>query len=219
LTTDEVVDIKKSHIIHLTKNITIDVKKLKKGVKKGFKFAFSQIGLSGLVVGYVILGALIFMKIESQYELENQIKIEKNREEFFNHVRESTEEMFNEFMKHNFHTKYNQYRNEEMRLRDRELIKKSTWYVELEREQFNKMLMNHLTVLLMENEKIEDKDKPSLLVREDVWNYPNALLYSTTVITTIGYGNITPKSNLGKILTIFYAFIGIPLMFMFLTYV
>jgi hypothetical protein len=32
-----------------------------------------------------------------------------------------------------------------------------------------------------------------------------------------GYGNITPKSDIGKIFTIFYAMLGIPLMFMCLT--
>ena len=52
-----------SHIIRLTKSMAIDTKNVKKYLKKGFKFAFSQIGLAGLVVGYVILGALIFMKI------------------------------------------------------------------------------------------------------------------------------------------------------------
>ncbi len=59
---------KDSHIIQLNKYILIDTKKLKRYLKVSFKFAFSQIGLVGLVVGYVILGALIFMKIESSYE-------------------------------------------------------------------------------------------------------------------------------------------------------
>ncbi len=33
----------------------------------GFKFMFSQIGLLGLVIGYIVLGALIFMKIGTTY--------------------------------------------------------------------------------------------------------------------------------------------------------
>lgn len=176
-----------SHIIRLTKSMAIDTKNVKKYLKKGFKFAFSQIGLAGLVVGYVILGALIFMKIESGYEKENQNKIEKNREDFFKNVKTSAENLFNDYLKANFHMKYNQFRNEEMRIKDDEIIKKSSWFIELDKDTFNKELKEHLTYLLMENEKIEDKDKPTMLVREDVWNYPNALLYSATVITTIGY--------------------------------
>ena len=103
----------------------IDTRKLKRYLKKGFKFAFSQIGLAGLVVGYVILGALIFMKIESSYEKENQDKIEKNREEFFENVRISAETLFNDYLKKNFHTKYSQYRNEEMIIKDDEIIQET----------------------------------------------------------------------------------------------
>ena len=55
------------------------------------------------------------MKIESSYEKENQEKIERNRDDFFSNVKVSAENLFNEYMKENFHTKYNQYRNEEMR--------------------------------------------------------------------------------------------------------
>ncbi|CAF1025754.1 unnamed protein product [Adineta ricciae] len=44
------------------------------------------------------------------------------------------------------------------------------------------------------------------------WNFPGAILYAITVITTIGYGHITCQTNYGKIMTMIYAIFGIPLM-------
>ncbi|XP_017865215.1 PREDICTED: potassium channel subfamily K member 15 [Drosophila arizonae] len=49
------------------------------------------------------------------------------------------------------------------------------------------------------------------------WSFSGAFLYSLTVITTIGYGNITPSSDWGKLVTILYAIIGMPLFLLYLS--
>ncbi|XP_015594220.1 uncharacterized protein LOC107267266 isoform X2 [Cephus cinctus] len=43
------------------------------------------------------------------------------------------------------------------------------------------------------------------------WTFLNAVVYCLTVITTIGYGHISPNTTTGKALTIVYAIFGIPI--------
>uniref|UniRef100_A0A1A9ULB4 Potassium channel domain-containing protein n=1 Tax=Glossina austeni TaxID=7395 RepID=A0A1A9ULB4_GLOAU len=43
------------------------------------------------------------------------------------------------------------------------------------------------------------------------WNFGQAILFATSVVTTIGYGRTKPLSNGGKIFCIIFASIGIPL--------
>ncbi|KAL2099399.1 hypothetical protein ACEWY4_005879 [Coilia grayii] len=45
------------------------------------------------------------------------------------------------------------------------------------------------------------------------WNWPNAVIFAATVITTIGYGNIAPKTPAGRVFCIFYGLFGVPLCF------
>lgn len=43
------------------------------------------------------------------------------------------------------------------------------------------------------------------------WKFTGAFYYATTVLTTIGYGHSTPTTVAGKLFTMCYAMIGIPL--------
>ncbi|XP_044261008.1 potassium channel subfamily K member 17-like [Tribolium madens] len=49
------------------------------------------------------------------------------------------------------------------------------------------------------------------------WSFSSSFLYSLTLITTIGYGSVSPRTSWGKLVTILYALVGIPLMLLYLS--
>jgi hypothetical protein len=48
------------------------------------------------------------------------------------------------------------------------------------------------------------------------WSYVDAFYFSTMTLTTIGYGDLAPTSDFTKIITSFYAILGIGAMLYFL---
>ncbi|KAJ3613340.1 hypothetical protein NHX12_019590 [Muraenolepis orangiensis] len=43
------------------------------------------------------------------------------------------------------------------------------------------------------------------------WKFTSSAVFAATVVTTIGYGNISPKTTTGQIFCVFFAIFGIPL--------
>ena len=48
------------------------------------------------------------------------------------------------------------------------------------------------------------------LQARDRWAFSNTLMFTLSVITTLGYGNTVPTTKYGKIVTMIYAVFGIP---------
>lgn len=47
------------------------------------------------------------------------------------------------------------------------------------------------------------------------WRILDALYFSVTTLTTVGYGDLSPQTDMGKIFTILYLFAGIGIIFGF----
>jgi len=48
------------------------------------------------------------------------------------------------------------------------------------------------------------------------WGWIDSIYFSVITLTTVGYGDFSPQTDLGKIFTTFYVIIGIGLMFSFI---
>ncbi|XP_061389807.1 TWiK family of potassium channels protein 18 [Musca vetustissima] len=77
------------------------------------------------------------------------------------------------------------------------------------KERINEILIDFQKAVVNQEKEAIDPHKQ--------WSFSGAFLYSLTVITTIGYGNISPRSDWGKLATILYAIIGMPLFLLYLS--
>jgi len=92
------------------------------------------------------------------------------------------------------------------------VLKKENWTVDVmaEMKKFEKEIVHAMKVKGWDGYEDTEKQK---------WTFPGSLFYSIVLISTIGYGDQTPKTQWGKLVTIIYSILGIPLFFLCLGHI
>ncbi|TRY67796.1 hypothetical protein TCAL_15883 [Tigriopus californicus] len=151
---------------------------------------FSHLGLFVLCILYGVIGAMIFIEIERPAEVSrHELKISKTKE-----VVTAVNYLKKIFWQYANNEKYN-----------------------FSRTDFREQVHGDLTTL--KNFVISYVNDYGYDGTEE-WNYDwvfsKSLLFTITIMTTIGYGHISPKTFGGKLFCIGYALVGIPLLLVFM---
>ncbi|XP_050430530.1 potassium channel subfamily K member 18-like [Adelges cooleyi] len=150
--------------------------RLSRCVRRFFAHLFSNLGLFGLVAGYVIVGAFVFRFLEAGNERQQRDRIGRLKNDCLGELWNITVRMH--------------------------VLHELNW-TKLVYEPLQKF-----ETQIISTKNIQGYDSKNT----EQWSLTGALLYSVTVITTIGYGNLAPKTPEGKIVTMVYALFGVPLM-------
>ncbi|KAL9958604.1 hypothetical protein ACROYT_G035643 [Oculina patagonica] len=84
---------------------------------------------------------------------------------------------------------------------------------EIERIQHTRMeILRKYNITQIDAERWSKTFLSTALGNEDFleWNFGNSFLFAMVVVTTIGYGNIVPKTVQGRLFCVLYALLGIP---------
>ncbi|KAL7730580.1 hypothetical protein ACLKA6_000573 [Drosophila palustris] len=176
------------------------------------KLLFSSPGLVLLVAGYSVLGALIFPLLEAPEDLSKSAAIAKSREDCLRELWIITEKL-NVLYERN----WTMLVHEQLRRFEGSIVAATRpggggasggggggGATSSQLASGSASALGHFGYDTLSG------DTPS-------WTFSEALLYSVTVITTIGHGSLTPRTAAGKLATIFYALFGVPLMLMCLS--
>ncbi|KAH9492762.1 Potassium channel sub K member 18 [Bulinus truncatus] len=159
--------------------------------KKITKFLFSHIGLCAMVVLYCVAGGFIFEHLEKNNEEQICYESRSEYEPMQSKTINSTLKIFYDYG--------GAITNEQTR----DLMI-------LQLESVLETFRNNTLAIGYNGRWCQLYGQPNGPTYD--WSWAGAVLFSVTVVTTIGYGHIAPKTVWGRLVCIAYAVLGIPLM-------
>ena len=151
-----------------------------------------QISLIVFVLFYLIIGGLFFELIESRFAFEQDKEIRKTIIEMHKCLNQVVNELFNDELNEKFPLIYQQWRWNRSNDSSYVILNENRTRVFHERiheelEEYSRRLAIHQ----LHSDRHVYK-----------WTYSTAILYAATLVTTIGYGNIAPKTQTGRVITV-----------------
>ncbi|CAD5221909.1 unnamed protein product [Bursaphelenchus xylophilus] len=153
--------------------------------KKYARIILPHVGLILISCVYIVGGAMIFYVVESPNEVnirrENLFLINKQKEEML-------------------HFLWNEMKTRNLSKGEVEALA-LTYIDESTRILFDAFDTHFITGVHLRNKSAV----------ENSWTVTTAIFFTTTLLTTIGYGNQAPVTTHGRLICIFYALFGVPL--------
>ena len=195
-------------------------------LKVVLKYAFSQIGVVVLCVGYAAVGANIYLR----YEI-NTLFLKSSFSLFVKTTSINFIKLIQQFCTLSMELPLEEERRKAKEEVAIEIIKMEDFlsgaFWDLIHHQYPEKRLNetafmdkvsgdlHQYVTKIVDASGENNYDGEVETWDYDWTFPNALLFTVTIMSTVGYGHISPKSDSGQLFTIIYSLIGIPLLMMF----
>ncbi|UJR15593.1 hypothetical protein I4U23_002529 [Adineta vaga] len=169
----------------------LETSKFRQCLKKTTKFLFSHIGLVGLVVVYAVAGGFLFQLLEERQERYNCqeaygdqiVQITKLKQKLVSYIQHNTTSAA---------SSTNGKDNATIAL-----------------AKIGSMLYEYREFVIHASSRYRYYGDDCTLSNK--WTFANSLLFAITIMTTIGYGNVTPTTWEGQLCCICFATIGIPI--------
>lgn len=174
----------------LTDQLSSDRETFLQKILKYLKILLPHVGLNILLFTYISLGAIVFIFLEAENELEQRRNKLAQILQIYNLIINETSSVCHSAGAHSLNLNTVERR------------------------------MRPLLSVLSRTHEYDERFTPEAQMWTDSekslntkWTFAASSLYALTVITSTGYDHLTPLTDAGRIFTVLYGLLGIPLMF------
>ncbi|XP_065086891.1 TWiK family of potassium channels protein 7 [Ochlerotatus camptorhynchus] len=186
----------------------------------------TNLGICTLLFGYTLLGSFIFLAIEGgASQMQQRMLASTNRQlKPLSTRSDSNLTLSQQLLHESIEARQRTVENIWDITVSLNILYRENWtrLASLEIARFQEQLIKRLT-----EEMASQLDNmspaasavmvPQPFLHDYEWTFSRSFFYSLTILSTIGYGNIAPRTTLGRIVTLAYALLGIPLTLVYLS--